>query len=379
MRRPIDIVYNMTSVCPHDCALCCVDATQVTRKGDYVHIRTKGLSTEQLVRQQKSSESIYETAARVLQGCDLELSLEQKLRVIEHIDVDYVRLDISGGDPLLITDNFRVLKSASAKLGRNNITVTATGAGMARIDPSELVSLMCEFNFTYDCASIDEVADRPRTYASRNLALGRELAKLGVATRAEFPVTRATSAPDHVERLYMNLHEAGIHKLLLMRLFTVGRGHVAAGKIPTAEEYWTVIAQLRALESEFGLPKVKLQCALRHIEGRPADAVVNPCDFVRESFGLTPRGVLLASPWAINHHGEPLDEAFVLGNLVETPLSAILNSPRVNEIRDRANENFGHCKIFAWQFSKRGSSFERLFDKTDPLYASRFAESAAVE
>ena len=344
-----------------------------------MHIRTKGLTAEQRVLRQDPAESIYDVAARALQDRGLELSLEDKLKIVANLDVERVRLDISGGDPLVVTDNLDVLKAASAKLGRDYVTLTATGAGMARIELADLVPLVGEFNFTYDSASIKDVADRPKTYAARNLALGRDLAKLGAATRAEFPITRATSAPDHVARLYMNLHDAGIQKLLLMRLFTVGRGHIAADKTLSPVEYRAVIAQLRSLEREFRMPRVKLQCALRHLEGRPANAPVNPCDFVRESFGLTPRGVLLASPWAINGHGEPLDDAFVLGNLVETPLSTLLASPRVAEIRARADENFGHCKIFAWQFSERAVSFERLFDQADPLYADNLAGIVAAE
>ncbi|MER8907610.1 hypothetical protein NKH99_07965 [Mesorhizobium sp. M0854] len=382
MRPALDIIYNMTLVCPHDCAVCCVDAAHVTRKGEYVLIRTHGLAAEQRVLRSDRSESIYDVAARALQEQGRELSLDQKLKIVSNIDVDGVRLDISGGDPLVVSDNFNVLKAASAKLGRGNVSLTATGAGMARIGLPEIVPLVGEFNFTFDSASPDDVANRPPTYASRNLALGRDLARLGAATRAEFPITRPTSMPEHVERLYLQLHNAGIDKLLLMRLFTVGRGHVAADTTLAADEYRAVIAQLRALERRLGSPTVKLQCALRHIEGRPADGLANypnPCDFVRESFGLTPRGVLLASPWAINGHGEPLDDVFVLGNLAETPLSDILDSPRVKAIRDRADENFGHCKIFTYQFSERASPFDRLFDKADPLYDARLAVSVAAE
>jgi MoaA/NifB/PqqE/SkfB family radical SAM enzyme len=381
MKPCIDIIYNMTLICPHDCPVCCVDAAHVTRRGDYVYIRTEGLSVEQQVPRGDRSESIYDVAARTLQRNGRELLLEQKLRMLEHLDMEGVRLDISGGDPLVVSDNLCVLKEASAKLGRDFVTLTATGAGMARIDLAELVPLVGEFNFTFDSASKDDVADRPPTYASRNLVLGRALAQLGAKTRAEFPITRSTSDPDHVRRLYLQLHEAGIDKLLLMRLFTVGRGHVVADKTLSADEYLAVIMQLRALEREFGRPVVSLQCALRHLEHRldpGRGPAANPCDFVRESFGLTPQGILLASPWAINARGQPLDEAFVLGNLVETPLSQILAGPRITEIRARADENFGQCKIFAWQHSSRTSSFERLFDRADPLYeeASDMEEAA---
>ncbi len=316
MRPSIDIIYNMTSICPHDCAVCCVDATHVTRRGEFVFMRTRGLTSERAVQRDNSEESIYDLAARVLQAEGREISLEQKLRIVANIDIEGVRLDISGGDPLMVSDNLEILRAASARLGRNFVTLTATGAGAARVNLGELASLVGEFNFTFDSATPEDAADRPLTYASRNLALGRELAHLGASVRAEFPITRPTSDPAHVERLYLKLHAAGIQKLLLMRLFGVGRGHVAADKTLSPAEYRRVIAQLRRLEFKYRFPVLKLQCALRHMEADPSELSTksaNPCDFVRESFGLTSRGLLLASPWAINGHGEPLDEAFILG------------------------------------------------------------------
>ena len=382
MSPVLDIIYNMTAVCPHDCEGCCVDAAHVTRRGQNVHIRTKGLTTEERIPRLDHSVSIYDLAARRFQQSGRELTFEEKLAVVKHLDVEGVRLDISGGDPLCVTENIAVLRTASAKLGRDNVTLTATGAGMARVDLTEVAKLVGEFNFTYDSASPDDVADRPPTYASRNLVLGKKLAELGAATRAEFPITHPTSSPDHVERLYTQLHNAKIGKLLLMRLFAVGRGAQLSEKTLSSNEYRTVIAQLRDLEAKWGSPTVRLQCALRHLERRIAATPANyenPCDLVRESFGLTPNGILLASPWAINGHGEPLDEIFVLGNLAKTPLSEILASPRVREMRARGDENFGICKIFAFQHSKLASPMDRLFDQTDPLYHTLNLTSVAAE
>ncbi|MGR8922321.1 radical SAM protein [Rhizobium leguminosarum] len=370
MKAAIDIIYNMTLICPHDCVGCCVDAMHVTRRGDEIIIRTSGLREEERIPRGDRKTSIYDAAALTMQKQGLELTLEQKLRIISHIDLDNVKLDISGGDPLAVTENLAVLRAASAKFGRERITLTSTGSGVARIDLKELTTLAGEFNFTYDSASPDDVEDRPATYASSNLKLGRKLAALGAATRAEFPITRATSDPDHVERLYMQLHHAGISKLLLMRLFPVGRGAAIEDKTLKTAEYLTAIAQLRALEKQFGSPKVKLQCALRHIESHVASNAIagsNPCDFVRESFGLTSRGLLLASPWAINDRGGPMHPDFVIGSLLQTPLSLLLASEKVARIRERADENFGHCKIFSWMFSTQ-QGIGRLFDKADPLF-----------
>lgn len=378
----IDIIYNITQVCPHNCNACCVDAAYVHRRGDEVVIRVDGLSSELRVPRGDRSVGIYDIAANVLAQQNRELTGDQKLRLISNLDLADIRLDISGGDALAVTDNLSVLKAASAKLGRENVTLTATGAGLARVDLDELAGHIGEFNFTYDAASSCNVADRPASYASANLTAARRLVALGVPTRAEFPITSATNDPEHIRRLFISLHKARIPKLLLMRLFPSGRGASIGFKTLSSYEYVAAIAQLRALEREFGTPKVKLQCALRFIEARFGLAPtpeVNPCDMVRESFGLTPLGELLISPWVINAVGRPSRPEFVLGNLVQTPLSEILASGKVAAFRARNDENFGHCKVFAERFSNRTTASERMHEPADPLYSAASSIYTAAE
>ncbi|KVC67685.1 hypothetical protein WI74_28005 [Burkholderia ubonensis] len=87
-----------------------------------------------------------------------------------------------------------------------------------------------------------------------------------------------------------------------------------------------------------------------------------------------PDGTLLASPWAIGPTGQPLDPSWVIGNLAESTLAQLLRSRRAQAMMFRADENFGHCKIFAFQHSIRPDSSERMFDKVDPL-ANKIASS----
>lgn len=371
--RRIDIIYNMTAVCPHDCASCCVDAVHVTRRGSFIVLRREGLETEERLPIKDRSANVYDAASTHLQSLGLELTLQQKIAAIDNINVGNARLDISGGDALTVSENMQVLRHASAKLGRHNITLTATGVGLGQVSIDEVSGLIGEFNFTFDSASQADIAHRPKQYASPNLRVARRFSSKGCVTRAEFPISRSTGSVDHLRRLYKSLHEANVDKLLLMRLFPVGRGEQLAHDILDADQYKVAIACLRQLEREYGRPTLSLQCALRHLEGQdgalPSSERTNPCDLVTESFGLTPDGKLLSSPWAINAKGEPLHEFFVLGNLAATPLSDILSSKRVLAIRARADDNFGHCKIFAYLNSAKPSPLDRLTDATDPLYA----------
>lgn len=46
--RKIDIIYNITRVCPWDCAICCVDALHVKKKNNSLIIRSESLSKEEI-------------------------------------------------------------------------------------------------------------------------------------------------------------------------------------------------------------------------------------------------------------------------------------------------------------------------------------------
>jgi MoaA/NifB/PqqE/SkfB family radical SAM enzyme len=354
----------------------------VMRRGDYVELRSDALEKRERLPYSRDSGSIYDVAAQHRQAQGLELSLSQKLALLENIDVDSVRLDASGGDVLCVSENYQFLRAASAKLGRSNVTLTATGAGLVGRHPKDIAPYVSEYNFTFDSASLADVANRPKGYARRNLDAGRQFADLGCTTRAEFPIARSTLSEDHLSRLYRVLHAAHIEKLLLMRLFPVGRGADFHQEILRPDEYRRAISILRGLELQYGSPKLRLQCALRHLEtpiiNDGAAGVENPCDMVRESFGLTPDGTLLVSPWAINRRGQPIDSALILGSLLHERLSTILASDRVRVLQDRANHNFGHCKIFAFLNSSLPDPIDRLTDSADPLYAGMSGQSATV-
>jgi MoaA/NifB/PqqE/SkfB family radical SAM enzyme len=362
----IDLIWSLTLVCPWDCAMCSVDAVHVRRRQGNTELRSEALSQIDQLSDQSSDSSIYVQAANWRQARGLELDLAGKLRVLDHLEGFDPKIDISGGDPMVLPENVHVMETACSRFGRDNVTLTATGAGLINWEPSLIGPLIGELNFTYDSVGSGDPEFRPLHYAKGNLRRASEFARLGVKVRAECPLTSANCDPGELTRLYGDLHENGIGTLLLMRMFPVGRGSFRSAEVPSRAQYITAISTLRELETRYRQPKLRLQCALRHLSGSRGE--INPCDLVRESFGLLTDGTLLASPWALDGHGKPLDEAWVLGSLATTPLREILASPKVQEYRHHLNDNFGHCKIFAYLNSDRNDATSRMFDESDPLY-----------
>jgi MoaA/NifB/PqqE/SkfB family radical SAM enzyme len=152
-----------------------------------------------------------------------------------------------------------------------------------------------------------------------------------------------------------------------MRRVPVGRGADRLEEVPSPAEYLSSIRHLRRLEASGG-PRIKLQCALRHLESTGGGP--NPCNAVTESFGIAPDGTFLRSAWAIDRRGKPLDPSWVLGNIATTPLDRILDTPRVREMRARADENHGHCKVFAFLNGTSADPADRFYERSDPLYVT---------
>ncbi len=372
--RRLDVIWNHTALCPHDCSDCCVDAANAKGDGEFVVLRTASLTREE--RLPIGDENKFAVAQRHQQQMGREITFAQKLQVLENLKGFDVRIDVSGGDALVTPDGLPLLKACSAAFGRENVTLTVTGAGLRRDDMAEVAAHISELNFTFNAAAPEDVVSRPEHYASANLKMASRMAALGVPVRAECPLVKGNCHPEHLERLYLQLHHAGIERLLLMRQFPVGRGNYSPELVPSRDEYLIAIRHLFELQKKMGSVQVKLQCALRHLaqeQGLLPSPAMNPCDAVRESYGLMPDGTFLASPWAVNAVGQPLDPAWVLGNLAHTPLLQLLRGTKAQSMMYRADENWGHCKIFAFQNSNKVDASERMHDNADPLLTGESA------
>src|SRR5579862_7147248 len=346
----IDLIWNHTRVCPHPCPACSVAAIHVQNHESGARVFSPDLATEMQIPRHPG-ETRYSAAQRWLQGRGDELTYARKLCVLDNLAGFHVRVDLSGGDALVTADGLPLLSAVSARLGRSNVSLTITGAGVKWNLVDAIAELIGELNFTFDAATNADATVRPTTYASTNLKFAKRVQSAGVVTRAEFPITKAAACTDHLRRLYLELAEAQVDKLLLMRYFNVGRGSANPEYLPSRQDYLRTITTMRELEHIHKRPAIRLQCALRHIEEQANPVSANPCDLGHASYGLMADGTLLASPWAINMRGQPLDQAWVLGNLADTPLSEILLTPKSQAILARVDENYGHCKIFSYLHS----------------------------
>lgn len=381
--RTYDFIWNITLVCPWNCEFCCTDSVHVKKDNKEIVLFEKGLS-EKLYAKQTSFEDTdayerilsdglkvtkYDIALKDRQKRGKEISYENKISVLHNLKNNNVEIDFAGGDPLSCYENFLVIKEASSLFGKKNVSITSTGFSIKRYGVATISKVIGEYEFTLDEINNEAPSHRPNGYNESNLLYAKEFSKLGVKTKAQLPIHNDNSSKGSIEGIYLSLAEAGIDELLLMRTFPVGRGRIFLLKngMHLKEDYMKIIETYRELEAKYSGPRLRLQCALKKLDAKPPKT--NPCDLMRESYGINPRGNLLLSAWATNDIGEPLSDDFVLGNLHETQFKDLLETPKALRYFKKLDDNYGHCKIFSYIFSANQTA-EDMFKENDPLYTS---------
>jgi len=283
MERKLDIIWNMSLICPWDCSICCVDAVNVKYKDDKIKIFSEGLTREETVDRDRSL-GVYDQALKIRQEKELELSLEEKLQVLDNLEGVDFEIDFSGGDPLVCSENLEVIRYAANKYERENFAITTTGVGLSKIKAEQLIPYISKLEFTYDNAEEKFDPIRPQGYNNSNLKKASLLNRGGIKVKALMPLSKRNISPRILRLLYENLHVAGIREVELMRYFPVGRGLGKNEEMPSREEYEMAIEIFYEMERRYNLPKVKLQCALKCLYNTSNE---NPCNLYRESFGIT--------------------------------------------------------------------------------------------
>lgn len=357
----IDIIWNISLICPWDCKFCCTDAVSVRNKAGSIEIKEDNLKVVTYCK--KQNESIYDTAIRDRQSKGLEATFEEKIRALNNLPDKNVEIDFAGGDPLVCTENLEVIKQAREKYGKENISVTSTGIGLKMVSDDYINENIGTIDITYD--EPEKIwLERPKSYNSSNVLAASKVKKFhDTKIRAQIPIHHGNSEIPSIEKIFKELHENHIDEILLMRVFHTGRG-LNEGK-QKKFDYEKIYKTYLKLQNKYGYPKVKLQCALK---GNLVKQESNPCDLMQGSFGMNSKCQLLVSAWANGFNGEVLDDAFYLGDLKVEKFSEIEKTKKFITYKKMLDNNFGHCKIFSYQNKNENSQYKGLFEKIDPLY-----------
>lgn len=311
------LIWNITKICPWDCKFCCVDAYQITQSKCKLLIRKKGLKVTTAYTR-NLSKNRYDDAYSRLKKEDLELSYFEKMKILNHIDFP-VAIDFSGGDPLVISENFEIIKKARRKLGRKNISVTTTAVGLSFVKLDELAECTNSVDFTYDYSGDKGVPYRMDAYNASNLMKIKELKNYKATVTAQIPITKANAKYDMIKKIYSDLLAVNVDNILLMKLLPVGRGkNLGPSEIPSLEEEKYTIETYKFFESKYSGPKVNAQSVLKN-------SLRNIKGVYSTSLNISSQGMLLSSPWAYDEVGNPMNK-YIIGDMKYNSLSTLLQT-----------------------------------------------------
>lgn len=268
------VIWNITNKCPYTCSFCCVSANEMISP----------------------------------------LSLKEKLKIVDNLDYDLIRFDLSGGDPLIEEDNIIILEKLSKKYGEKNVSITTTGIGLQNINLNYLKNHVSEVGITYDFP-FEPSSDRPKDYNLNNLIQGQRAVHSGIEVIAQTPLTSSNIEPKIIQRIYRNLAEAEISQILLIRFSESGRGILRRDLAISQNQINEAVRNYKELEIKYGFPRVKLTSSVRgELIGK-----------ILTSLNITPEGDLISNPWSYSLNGKS-NPSFFMGDLKKDAFSKIAGS-----------------------------------------------------
>lgn len=296
----LNIVWNLTRICPYDCKICCVNAIYAP--------------TEDSQKRAKERE----------RQKDRELDLDIKLSILRKIAAGGRRFgfDFSGGDPLLFEEDRRVISYAAELFGRENIMISGTGYSFDRAKINFLRNHTASIEFTLDRLPWTKDPIRPGSYALDSYRALEKCTDHGIPV-AISSVMRSDVGIKELEELNDVLKDFPLVGWHLLRLHLAGRARNYPYLVPNDDFY------RRA--HNFVKNKKRGKVPSIHHSFR------NKCEAFSDMIGILADGKVLACCWALDRKGRPISDDFVLGKLPEQDLTEILNSPKTELWKGRNN------------------------------------------
>lgn len=288
----MDVIWNLTRVCPWNCAICCVSAF-------YAHDANKRFSRATKKEKYK------------------ELNLFEKLRALRILAERNFEIDFSGGDPLYYDEDFQVVEQATYWLPSKKISVSMTGSELSK-KKIDLLKRVGVVEFTLDNLPESENKFRPSGFNLSSMRAMKKCVAAGVNVRAVTVLYPSIMPRNNLEDIYYWLCDNKVPEWELLRFYPVGRAIDFVDITPSSEDYLKTISFLKNLR---GFTRVFFQHSLKILEGDLK------CPAVVDSIGILPNGEVIACAWALDKNCFPF-RGFYLGKLPEENLDIILDKAK---------------------------------------------------
>ena len=296
--RKLSIIYDVTALCPWNCAICCMGAT--------------------------TSKSCLAK----------ELSQEQKLDIVRQVkelcNNGYdVRMDLSGGEIFTdIPNHTKLLKELSVVLGKDKVGVSCSGWGITPELAQFLAETVHDVEMTMDTVPGHLYKLRPSKYSAVAAKAAALLKAAGCTVGLQTVVGSYNNSYQDAKEVFDWMCDHKIDNWSILRFFASGRGanFPEAELTDTAcEDYVCMVKALVEASTKQYKPEVDFHYLMPGHEKHTGE-----CRCVRHSIGILPNGDVVACFWALDSSTGIVDPKFLLGNVKKNSLLEILNGEKAH-------------------------------------------------
>lgn len=295
MRKRLSIIWDMTSVCPLNCPICCMGAATCSHATDELSYGLK-----------------YAVAA-------------QLIKLTAFYDV---RVDLSGGEIMTDIRNLDVANVISNILGKDNIGISTSGYGVDAAVAAKLSTSVHDVELTMDTPPGVPYRLRPLAYAEYAAHAVPLLKEMGIYTGIQTVLATSNSNKDNLTSLYHWLCKNQVDEWSLLRFFPSGRGADYPEEALSDKELVKIVHTIQEMDAQ-NTSAIKPKIHFHYtIKGHAC--YTTECRCVKKSIGIFPNGDVTACFWASDRNTRISEDIFHLGNIRTEALYQILQSPKAH-------------------------------------------------
>lgn len=350
---PIHIIWNITNVCPYNCAFC----------------------------------ATYDESRQ-------ELSTDDKLKVLNHIFSAQERistLDFAGGDPMCQSGVCSVILQAINSLGEDHVSVTTTGKGIESMEsiPDEDISKLlkrCEITIDASHENLAPVSSRPSIFSRKsprycdhnyeqiqNVSENLEYLIINIPILdddlSDEEINVLISKLTNLKQDYSEIQQIEAQIIRLMPVGAFNNYYTDNNKYKKYDPI-DIAKKIKVCVDNIGID-CRYHCSLRVLPR--INEHESRCNMLDRKIGIDCSGNVFACTWGAYLHlqsGQGITEnPFYLGNLVKSNLKDILSGQASKTTaykritRDIINQtDKPYCEAVSWFFKNNV-----LDENNDPL------------
>lgn len=296
--KKLSVIYDVTALCPWDCAICCMGATS-----------DSSCRNDELTQAQK-------------------LDVVCQIKELSENGYD-VSIDLSGGEIFTdISAHSELISAFSEALGRDKVGLSCSGYKITDELAEFLGRNVHDVEMTMDVVPYRPYSLRPVGYsvaAAKAVAL---LKAAGCKVGLQTVVSNYNNSYADALAVYAWACANGVDNWSILRFFPSGRGASypeAAMTDAQCEKYVHMVQVMFEGVLADNKPEVDFHYLMPGHKKH-----TNVCRCVRHSIGILPNGDVVSCFWALDGSTGAIAPKFLLGNVKDNSLLEILNGEKAH-------------------------------------------------